>query len=59
MKVIDRRRGQYVLIGVLSLWLLACTGVPEGVDPVTGFDQTGISVPGTKLLDWTTVLSMV
>ena len=39
MKVIDRRRGQYVLIGVLSLWLLACTGVPEGVDPVTGFDQ--------------------
>ena len=39
MKVIDRRRGQYALIGVLSLWLLACTGVPEGVDPVTGFDQ--------------------
>ena len=39
MKVIDRRRGQYVLIGMLSLWLLACTGVPEGVDPVTGFDQ--------------------
>ena len=39
MKVIDRRRGQYVLIGVLSLWLLACTGVPEGVDPVAGFDQ--------------------
>ena len=39
MKVIDRRRGQYVLIGVLSLWLLACTGVPEGVDPVTEFDQ--------------------
>ena len=39
MQVIDRRRGQYVLIGVLSLWLLACTGVPEGVDPVTGFDQ--------------------
>ena len=39
MKVIDRRRGQYALIGMLSLWLLACTGVPEGVDPVTGFDQ--------------------
>ena len=39
MKVIDRRRGQYVLTGLLSLWLLACTGVPEGVDPVTGFDQ--------------------
>ncbi len=39
MKVIDRRRGQYGLIGMLSLWLLACTGVPEGVDPVTGFDQ--------------------
>ena len=39
MKVIDRRRGQYALIGVLSLWLLACTGVPEGVDPVTRFDQ--------------------
>ena len=37
--MINRRRGQYVLIGALSLWLLACTGVPEGVDPVTGFDQ--------------------
>ena len=39
MRMIDRRRGQYAVIGVLSLWLLACTGVPEGVDPVTGFDQ--------------------
>ena len=39
MRMIDRRRGQYAVIGVLSLWLLACTGVPEGVDPVTDFDQ--------------------
>ena len=39
MRMIDRRRGQYAVIGVLSLWLLGCTGVPEGVDPVTGFDQ--------------------
>ena len=39
MRMIDRRRGQYAVIGVLSLWLLACTGVPEGVDPVSGFDQ--------------------
>ena len=39
MRMIDRRRGQYAVIGVLALWLLACTGVPEGVDPVTGFDQ--------------------
>ena len=39
MKVIDRRRGQYALIGVLFLGLLACTGVPEGIDPIRGFDQ--------------------
>ena len=39
MRMIDRRRGQYAVIGVLALWLSACTGVPEGVDPIAGFDQ--------------------
>ena len=59
MRMIDRRRGQYAVIGVLSLWLLACTGVPEGLILLPALIKTAISAPGMKLPGWTTVLSMV
>ena len=39
MGVINPRRVRYVLIGVLCFYLGACTGVPDGIEPVTAFDQ--------------------
>ena len=29
-----------VLVGMLCLALVSCTGIPDGVEPVTGFDQS-------------------
>ncbi|MGA0151085.1 MAG: lipocalin family protein, partial [Luminiphilus sp.] len=33
------RRIGYGLVATLCLVLQGCTGVPEGIEPVTGFDQ--------------------
>ncbi len=33
------RRVGYGLAGICCLALLGCTGIPEGIEPVTGFDQ--------------------
>jgi lipocalin len=39
MTVSKIRRVGYGLAGICCLALLGCTGIPEGVEPVTGFDQ--------------------
>ena len=36
----DRQRVRYGLFGFLCFYLAACTGVPDGIEPVTGFDQS-------------------
>ena len=36
----DRQRVRYGLFGFLCCYLTACTGVPDGIEPVTGFDQS-------------------
>ena len=33
------QRGGHVVISVMCLFLVACTGVPDGIEPVTAFDQ--------------------
>ena len=32
-------RSRHALLGILCFGMVACTGVPEGVEPVTAFDQ--------------------
>ena len=39
MGVIGLRRIRHMLMGVLCFYLAGCTGVPDGIEPVTGFDQ--------------------
>lgn len=34
------KRIRSVLVGFLGLALLSCTGIPDGIQPVTGFDQS-------------------
>ena len=34
------QRTRSVLVGMLCLALVSCTGIPDGVEPVTGFDQS-------------------
>ena len=34
------QRIRSVLVGMLCLALVSCTGIPDGVEPVTGFDQS-------------------
>ena len=34
------KRTRSVLVGVFCLALLSCTGIPDGIEPVTGFDQS-------------------
>ena len=34
------KRIRSVLVGFLGLMLLSCTGIPDGIEPVTGFDQS-------------------
>ena len=34
------KRIRSVLVGFLGLLLLSCTGIPDGIEPVTGFDQS-------------------
>ena len=36
----DRQRVRYGLFGFLCCYLTACTGVPDGIEPVMGFDQS-------------------
>ena len=33
------QRGRHVVISLMCLFLAACTGVPDGIEPVTAFDQ--------------------
>ena len=40
MAVRDRQRIRYGLLGFFCFYLTACTGVPEGIEPITGFDQS-------------------
>ena len=39
MGVIGLRCIRHLLMGVLCFYLAGCTGVPDGIEPVTGFDQ--------------------
>ena len=39
MGVIGLRCIRHMLMGVLCFYLAGCTGVPDGIEPVTGFDQ--------------------
>ena len=32
-------RSRYALVGILCFGVVACTGVPDGIEPVTAFDQ--------------------
>ena len=34
------KRTRSVLVGMLCLALVSCTGIPDGIEPVTGFDQS-------------------
>lgn len=34
------KRTRSALVGMLCLALVSCTGIPDGVEPVTGFDQS-------------------
>ena len=45
--------------GSVYFYLAGCTGVPDGIEPVTGLIKTAILVPGMKSRVWTTALSTV
>ena len=40
MGVVVLRRIRHMLMGVFCFYLAGCTGVPDGIEPVTGFDQS-------------------
>ena len=46
-----------IIFGTVLIFLTACTSIPSGLSPVTGFEADKYWVNGMKLPGWTTLSS--